>query len=143
MAGTKRSREGYPLFIINRSDSDSNSQPAADESQTAMAVAADTAMADVATETPAAAEPVEKKKGVGVDDTQQRQIQLIFENFRDELDEHYDRRERIVKATRDVTALSKKMYGSPLNYLKWCPSMTLCVNVANSIRVAEYSPCSG
>lgn len=34
----------------------------------------------------------------------------MFETFRDELDEHYDRRERIVKASRDVTALSKKMH---------------------------------
>lgn len=33
----------------------------------------------------------------------------MFEGFRDELDEHYDRRERIIKASRDVTALSKKM----------------------------------
>lgn len=33
----------------------------------------------------------------------------MFENFRDELDEHHDRRERIVKASRDVTAHSKKM----------------------------------
>jgi hypothetical protein len=36
----------------------------------------------------------------------------MFETFRDELDEHYDRRERIVKASRDVTAQSKKMYVS-------------------------------
>lgn len=33
----------------------------------------------------------------------------MFEHFRDELDEHHDRRERLVKASRDVTALSKKM----------------------------------
>lgn len=33
----------------------------------------------------------------------------VFEWFRDELDEHHDRRERIVKASRDITALSKKM----------------------------------
>ena len=33
----------------------------------------------------------------------------MFEQFRDELDEHHDRRERIVKASRDITALSKKM----------------------------------
>src|SRR6478735_12350961 len=33
----------------------------------------------------------------------------MFEGFRDELDEHHDRRERIVKASRDVTAQSKKM----------------------------------
>ena len=33
----------------------------------------------------------------------------VFEDFRNELDEHQDRRERIVKASRDITALSKKM----------------------------------
>ena len=33
-----------------------------------------------------------------------------FETFREELDIHHDRRERIVKASRDVTAASKKMY---------------------------------
>ena len=33
----------------------------------------------------------------------------MFEAFRDELDEHDDRRERVIKASRDVTALSKKM----------------------------------
>ncbi|RSL86784.1 hypothetical protein CEP52_015714 [Fusarium oligoseptatum] len=33
----------------------------------------------------------------------------MFEGFRDELDEHHDRRERIVKASRDVTAQSKKI----------------------------------
>ena len=32
-----------------------------------------------------------------------------FEQFRSELDEHHDRRERIIKASRDVTAASKKM----------------------------------
>lgn len=37
------------------------------------------------------------------------QFHDMFEGFRDELDEHYDRRERIVKVSRDVTALSKKM----------------------------------
>ncbi|KAJ6442679.1 hypothetical protein O9K51_03854 [Purpureocillium lavendulum] len=33
----------------------------------------------------------------------------MFAHFRDELDEHHDRRERIVKASRDVTAQSKKI----------------------------------
>lgn len=33
----------------------------------------------------------------------------VFEQFRIELDEHHDRRERIIKASRDVTAQSKKM----------------------------------
>ena len=32
-----------------------------------------------------------------------------FETFRAELDEHHDRRERIIKASRDITAQSKKM----------------------------------
>lgn len=33
----------------------------------------------------------------------------MFEVFRGELDEHHDRRERIIKASRDITAHSKKM----------------------------------
>jgi hypothetical protein len=33
----------------------------------------------------------------------------MFDNFGKELDEHHDRRERIVKASRDITASSKKM----------------------------------
>ena len=33
----------------------------------------------------------------------------MFENFRAELDEHHDRREKIIKASRDITASSKKM----------------------------------
>lgn len=33
----------------------------------------------------------------------------MFETFRKELDEHHDRRERTIKASRDVTAASKKM----------------------------------
>ena len=32
-----------------------------------------------------------------------------FAFFRSELDAHHDRRERIVKVSRDITALSKKM----------------------------------
>ncbi|EOA81528.1 uncharacterized protein SETTUDRAFT_165971 [Exserohilum turcica Et28A] len=33
----------------------------------------------------------------------------MFEGFRAELDEHHDRRERIIKASRDITASSKKI----------------------------------
>jgi predicted translin family RNA/ssDNA-binding protein len=33
----------------------------------------------------------------------------MFEAFRDELDEHHDRRERIIRASRDITAASKKI----------------------------------
>ncbi|KAL1956067.1 hypothetical protein VTO42DRAFT_7662 [Malbranchea cinnamomea] len=36
-------------------------------------------------------------------------IQSLFTTFRSELDEHHDRRERIIKASRDITALSKKI----------------------------------
>ena len=41
---------------------------------------------------------------------QSTQILSIFGTFRDELDEHHDRRERLTKISRDITALSKKMY---------------------------------
>lgn len=44
----------------------------------------------------------------------QNQYTPMFQTIRAELDEHHDRRERIVKISRDITALSKKMYGSPL-----------------------------
>lgn len=33
----------------------------------------------------------------------------VFENFKTELDEHHDRRERVIKASRDITAYSKKI----------------------------------
>ena len=33
----------------------------------------------------------------------------MFEQLRDELEAHHDRRDRLGKASRDVTALSKKM----------------------------------
>ncbi|OJD15849.1 hypothetical protein AJ78_03946 [Emergomyces pasteurianus Ep9510] len=36
-------------------------------------------------------------------------MQHIFSTFRSELDEHHDRRERVIKASRDITALSKKI----------------------------------
>lgn len=38
----------------------------------------------------------------------------MFEGFRKELDEHHDRRERIIKASRDITAASKKMFVNAL-----------------------------
>jgi hypothetical protein len=45
----------------------------------------------------------------GAQDLPRGRFHAMFETFRDELDEHYDRRERIIKASRDVTAQSKKM----------------------------------
>lgn len=38
----------------------------------------------------------------------------VFESFKGEIDSHYDRRERIIKLSRDITALSKKMIFSLL-----------------------------
>ncbi|KAK4084621.1 uncharacterized protein Triagg1_1101 [Trichoderma aggressivum f. europaeum] len=42
-------------------------------------------------------------------DLPRSRFHAMFENFRDELDEHYDRRERVIKVSRDVTAQSKKI----------------------------------
>jgi predicted translin family RNA/ssDNA-binding protein len=36
-------------------------------------------------------------------------LNSIFTQFRDKLDAHYDRRERLIKISRDITSLSKKM----------------------------------
>jgi len=36
-------------------------------------------------------------------------LNSVFMQFRDKLDAHYDRRERLIKISRDITALSKKM----------------------------------
>lgn len=36
-------------------------------------------------------------------------VMAMFERFRTELDEHHDRRERVIKASRDITGASKKM----------------------------------
>ncbi|QKX64562.1 uncharacterized protein TRUGW13939_11737 [Talaromyces rugulosus] len=43
------------------------------------------------------------------DDNTASAFQSVFENFRSELDQHHDRRERVIKASRDITALSKKI----------------------------------
>jgi len=37
------------------------------------------------------------------------ELNSIFSKIRDKLDEHYDRRERLIKISRDITSLSKKM----------------------------------
>lgn len=49
---------------------------------------------------------VKKEKEVEVSNSP---FMPMFEVFRQELDEHHDRRERIIKASRDITAASKKM----------------------------------
>jgi hypothetical protein len=45
----------------------------------------------------------------GIETARQSPFMPMFERFRYELDEHHDRRERIIKASRDITAASKKM----------------------------------
>jgi predicted translin family RNA/ssDNA-binding protein len=42
-------------------------------------------------------------------DAPRTRFTAMFEGFRDELDEHHSRRERVIKASRDITALSKKI----------------------------------
>ncbi|KAI1298224.1 Translin [Xylaria venustula] len=49
------------------------------------------------------------RKDPGPTDQPRNAYTSMFESFRDELDEHHDRRMRIGKVSRDVTALSKKI----------------------------------
>jgi hypothetical protein len=64
----------------------------------------------------------------------------MFQLFREELDQHHDRRERIAKASRDITALSKKM--SLLPRAKICTPLTcglgffLCKG--NVTKICDY-----
>jgi hypothetical protein len=52
----------------------------------------------------------EKRSFTAMDDqSTPSQYISMFEQFRAELDEHHDRRERTVKTSRDITAQSKKM----------------------------------
>lgn len=69
-----------------------------------------TSVVDTTTMAPAA-NTENNEQGTGQDNMEESSSTLaIFGTFRDELDEHHDRRERIVKTSRDITALSKKMY---------------------------------
>lgn len=43
-------------------------------------------------------------------------VMAMFQGFRAELDEHHDRRERVIKASRDITAASKKMFANSIIY---------------------------
>ena len=64
--------------------------------------------------------PAAKRSHDGVEKEAESRISPfmpMFEVFRNELDEHHDRRERIIKASRDITGASKKMYG-PLFFFK-------------------------
>jgi hypothetical protein len=49
------------------------------------------------------------RRNAGIADVTVTRFTPLFEHFRDELDEHHDRKDRIVRASRDITAFSKKM----------------------------------
>ena len=42
-------------------------------------------------------------------ENEEAEVNALFVRIRDKLDSHYDRRERLVKISRDITALAKKM----------------------------------
>ncbi|KAJ5720239.1 uncharacterized protein N7483_008173 [Penicillium malachiteum] len=54
-------------------------------------------------------EPLANNSDIIMESESAGSILSIFETFRNELDEHHDRRERVIKASRDITALSKKI----------------------------------
>lgn len=63
----------------------------------------------------------------------------MFESFRDELDDHHDRRERIVKASRDITALSKKIIFSLQRIRKIQPELPDHVEKDVQSRLGDIS----
>ena len=63
----------------------------------------------------------------------------MFEGFRDELDRHHDRRERIVKASRDITALSKKIIFSLQRVRKIHSDLPAHVQADMQSRLAEVA----
>ncbi|KAI9808819.1 MAG: hypothetical protein M1827_007194 [Pycnora praestabilis] len=78
------------------------------------------------------------KRSNGIDSSSP--FMSMFETFRNELDEHHDRRERIIKASRDITAMSKKMIFSlqrirQLN--QEIPTPVLAENSERSSKIAS------
>lgn len=59
------------------------------------------------------------QEAMAVDNKPNSPFMQMFERFKADLDKHYDRRERVIKASRDITAASKKMYASA------CPTMEI------------------
>ncbi|CAK7566304.1 MAG: hypothetical protein SEPTF4163_004244 [Sporothrix epigloea] len=67
------------------------------------------------------------------------QYTAMFEQFRDHLDAHHDRRERIVKASRDITALSKKVIFALQRVRRIHPQLPRDVDSEVTKRLAEIS----
>ncbi|CAK7267783.1 hypothetical protein SEPCBS119000_002727 [Sporothrix epigloea] len=65
------------------------------------------------------------------------QYTAMFERFRDHLDAHHDRRERIVKASRDITALSKKIIFALQRVRRIHPQLPRDVDSEVTKRLAE------
>ncbi|KAK3346195.1 Translin family-domain-containing protein [Lasiosphaeria hispida] len=63
----------------------------------------------------------------------------MFEQLRDELDEHHDRRDRIGKASRDITALSKKIIFSLQRVSKIEEQLPADIQTEIDLRLAEIS----
>ncbi|KAK0648858.1 Translin family-domain-containing protein [Cercophora newfieldiana] len=63
----------------------------------------------------------------------------MFENLRDELDAHHDRRDRIGKASRDITALSKKIIFSLQRVRKIDEHLPEDIQKEIDTRLAEIS----
>jgi hypothetical protein len=77
---------------------------------------------------PVRVEKTQTNMAVAPVDQPSTHILSMFETFRDELDQHHDRRERVIKTSRDITALSKKM-------LVPCPVRPVCIHShSSSIR---------
>ncbi|KAG8979854.1 hypothetical protein FRB90_007870, partial [Tulasnella sp. 427] len=70
-------------------------------------------------------------------------VHAAFESFRDELDQHHDRRERLIKTSRDVTILSKKIIFSLHRLLTdgdislWSPVSSTPSDSTNSVRKTD------
>ena len=67
------------------------------------------------------------------------QYTSMFEGFRDHLDAHHDRRERVVKASRDITALSKKVIFALQRVRRIHPELPRDVESETKTRLAEIS----
>ncbi|KAK4229218.1 Translin family-domain-containing protein [Podospora fimiseda] len=69
----------------------------------------------------------------------QNEYTPMFDNIRAELDEHHDRRERIVKLSRDITALSKKIIFTLQRVRKISPNLPKHIQSEVDSRLTEIS----
>ncbi|EPE08523.1 translin-associated factor [Ophiostoma piceae UAMH 11346] len=67
------------------------------------------------------------------------QYTSMFEGFRDHMDAHHDRRERVVKASRDITALSKKVIFALQRVRRIHPELPRDVESEIKTRLTEVS----